>query len=468
MKIVSLLILNIVLLTGSNMFGQCKSWVDSDRQSDAENAHSIYRQALKMKTMDIAFENWQIAYDLAPAADGKRDIHYIDGVEFYKEKWKQSQNPEEKKAFADKMISFYDEAINCYISGGITVKEGTEEALNKKLGFLYGRKAYDMFYYVNAPYVQTIEALDQCIKYAGDHAEYIIMDIYPKIMVYQFKNALMTKEKVNSVYKSLKQIAEYNIANNEQYSEGYQQAQANMNYTLTEIEKEAFDCEYFKDKYLPEYEDNKEDPQVLKYVLYVLKTQGCGEDSIVKAMDEEWKKYAAAENERIQAEFDANNPGSMAKKLYDDGKFSESISKYRQAISETDDAKQKATYLFAIASIQFRKLNQYSEARKTAYDAAKMRPNWGRPYLLIGDMYGKTARSCGDAWNQRLAILAAIDKYAYARSIDDGVAGEASSRIGAYSRSLPDAAEGHMRGVKEGQTQTVGCWIGETVKLRFN
>ncbi|MBK8079738.1 MAG: hypothetical protein IPK25_05290 [Saprospiraceae bacterium] len=154
--------------------------------------------------------------------------------------------------------------------------------------------------------------------------------------------------------------------------------------------------------------------------------------------------------------------------MYDDGKYSESIKQYRVAINETNDAEQKGTYLFAIASIQFRKLSQYSEARKTAYDAAKMRPGWGRPYILIGDMYGKTARSCGDAWNQRLAILAAIDKYAYARSIDGSVASEASSRIGSYSRSLPDRQEGFMRGVKEGQTENVGCWIGESVRLRFN
>ncbi|MFZ1703886.1 MAG: hypothetical protein WAT79_06040 [Saprospiraceae bacterium] len=469
MKIVNILILNLMFLFGQNLQSQCQTWIGLDRQSDAENAHSIYRQALKMKSNDIAFENWEIAYSLAPAADGKRDVHYTDGVEFYKQKWTNSQDPTEKAAFAAKMVQFYREAIECYVSGVIQTKEGTEAAKNLKIGYLYGRLAYDMYYYVNAPYVETIEALDNCIKYSGDHAEYIIMDIYPKIMVYQFNNGYMPKEKVISVYTSLKQIAEYNISNNEKYSEGYQQAQANMNYTLTEIEKDVFDCEYFKDKYIPEFEDNKEDPQVLKYVLFTLKTQGCSEnDPDIIPIEEEWKKYAAAENERIQAEFDANNPAAVAKKLHDEGKYGESISKYRQAINEADTDAKKGTYLLAISSIQFRKLNQYSEARKTAYEAAKFRPNWGRPYILIGDMYGKTARSCGDAWNQRLAILAAIDKYSYARSIDGNVSGEAGSRISAYSKSLPDKAEGHMRGVAEGSTETVGCWIGESVRIRFN
>lgn len=468
MKIVQFFSVCLFMLTGFSMNSQCSTWINADRQTDAENAHSIYRQALKMKNMDIAFENWQIAYSLAPAADGRRDVHFMDGVEFYKQKWTQSQDVNEKTAYAEKIKNFYRDAIECYKNGAIQTKEGTPESTKIKLGYLYGRKAYDMYYYVNSPYAETTDALDSCIFYSGDNAEYTILDIYPKIMVYQFKNGFMSKDKVVSAYNSLKQIAEHNIANNETYSEGYQQAQANMNYTLTEIEKDVFDCEYFKDKYLPEYEDNKDNPDVLKYVLFVLKTQGCEKDSAVIALEEDWKKYASAENERIKSEFDANNPGSIAKKLYDDGKYSESIKQYRVAINETNDAEQKGTYLFAIASIQFRKLSQYSEARKTAYDAAKMRPGWGRPYILIGDMYGKTARSCGDAWNQRLAILAAIDKYAYARSIDGSVASEASSRIGSYSRSLPDRQEGFMRGVKEGQTENVGCWIGESVRLRFN
>ncbi|MBK8079736.1 MAG: hypothetical protein IPK25_05280 [Saprospiraceae bacterium] len=88
------------------MNSQCSTWINADRQTDAENAHSIYRQALKMKNMDIAFENWQIAYSIAPAADGRRDVHFMDGVEFYKQKWTQSQDVNEKTAYAEKIKNF--------------------------------------------------------------------------------------------------------------------------------------------------------------------------------------------------------------------------------------------------------------------------------------------------------------------------------------------------------------------------
>ena len=87
--------------------------------------------------------------------------------------------------------------------------------------------------------------------------------------------------------------------------------------------------------------------------------------------------------------------------------------------------------------------------------------------MLIGDMYGSSARSCGDSWNQRLAILAAMEKYRYAKSIDSEVADDANSRLSKYAASMPSIEDGFQRGIKEGQTVTVGCWIGESVKVRY-
>jgi hypothetical protein len=66
-----------------------------------------------------------------------------------------------------------------------------------------------------------------------------------------------------------------------------------------------------------------------------------------------------------------------------------------------------------------------------------------------------------------MAVLAAIDKYSYARSIDSEVSEEASKKIGRYAAHKPEKEEGFMRKMKEGQKVKVGCWIGETVSVRF-
>lgn len=461
------LLIALITLSVTTMGAQCENWVGKPIQTDAENAHSIYRQSLKVDDYKTAFENWKIAYKLAPAADGKRDYHYTDGIILYKHLLKSATDEKTKTEYYNKIMELYDQAIECYKAKAITTRNNTEEEAKWRVGYLYGRKASDMFYLINAPYADVIKAMDNSIEYAGDKTEYIIFDPYARITVWEFKEGRMKKEKAVAIYKRLHEIAEYNIANNEALSEGYQQAAANMDGTFAQIENEIFDCDYFKEKLIPEYEENSDDPQVLKRVLATLKSQGCtSDDPDIKKLDLEWKKYATEENARLQAEFEANNPAAGARVAYDAGRYQEAITKYKEAIADATDDDNKATMMFAIASIEFRKLNLYSQARNTAYSATKYKSGWGRPYMLIGDMYAKTARSCGDSFNQRLCILAAMDKYNQAKSIDGSLTSEANDKLAHFYSSVPDKSEAFMRGYTEGQSLSCGCWIGETVKLR--
>lgn len=448
---------------------QCDTWNNSSQKDDAEGAHTIYRQALKNKEFDLAMENWQKAYKIAPAADGKRDYHFTDGVTLYVEKAKGEADKAKKQEYIDKIMQLHNDGISC-LGTAIKLKcDGQPDCYTKRIGYLKGRLAYDMFYSLNMPYSKNLEQLKGAVENSGMDTEYIVFDPYATIAVYQFQNGKMSKEDARDVYEKLNKIADHNIAKDDNLSSYYQQAKDLMNSKFSKIERDIFDCEFFKKKLKPEYDADPNNPDVIKKVLGTLKGQGCEPgDPMYDELDAKWKKYAAAENAKIQAEFEANNPAIAAKKAYDSGDFQGAINKYQEAIDAETDPSKKAGYMFSKASIEFRKLKQYSKARQTAREAAKLRPNWGRPFMLIGDMYGSSARSCGDAWNQRLAILAAMDKYSYAKSIDPSVADEANSRLSKYRGSMPDQSEGFMRGVKKGQTVKVGCWIGENVKVRFN
>jgi len=201
-----------------------------------------------------------------------------------------------------------------------------------------------------------------------------------------------------------------------------------------------------------------------------LKLRACptdDSDPFMLELKETYETWAAEDKAKKIAEFEANNPALLANKAYKAGNFQEALNKYQEAIgSETDNAK-KAQYHFSRASIMFRKLKQYNEARKEARQAIQLNPNYGNPYSLIGDMYATTARSCGDSWNQRLAILAAVDKYNKAASLDPSIADRAKEKASRYRSSFPPKEEGFLRGVKQGTTQKVGCWIGESVKVRY-
>ncbi len=449
---------------------QFQSWVGQSFEEEATDVHSIYRQALKAEDWGVAFENWQKAYEFAPLADGKRDYHFIDGVKLYIHKFKNEADSEKKKEYVANINRLYAEAIQAYEQKAIRPSSCANDnaCYQKKIGYVLNRKAYDMFYSLNSNYSENLAVYDQALAKGGNDIEYTVFDPLATIVVYQFQKGKLTKEQAVEYHSKLSAIAEYNLANHQTLGSYYNQAWQAAKSKFGPIEADIFDCDYFKPKYKEMYDGNPEDMDQLKNLVALLKKRNCDpSDALLVELEGKWQEYAATTNAARQAEFEANNPSFLAKKAYDAGNFKEAVNRYDEAIEMETDIDKKASYLFSKASIQFRKLKQYSSARATAYEAAKVKPNYGRPYMLIGDMYGASARNCGDDWNQRLAIIAAIDKYNYAKSIDPEVASEASERVRKYNASLPDKSEGHMRSVKKGAKEKVGCWIGETVSIRF-
>lgn len=452
-QVLAAMLVGVAMMLSVTSFAQCETWVDSPTKDQAEEAHVLYRQFIKAEQFEEAFPYWQKAFELAPAADGQRSFHYSDGRKIYKNKLKKATDEAEKKELKETILGLYDKQIECYPD---------EKA------FLLGRKGFDMFYEMNSLYSKNLAVLEEAIEVGGNDMEYLVLDPTARIVVYQFKNDLLDKEKARALNVRMNEIAEYNVENNEKYGEQWKTAQEAMNGIFVEVEDQIFDCDYFKDKLLPKYEANPDDLEIIKYVYNKLKTQNCpAEDPKMIELKSKYESMAAAINAAKQAEFEANNPGVMANKLYKQGDYAGAIAKYKEAIANETDASKQAGYYFSIASIQFRKMKSYSAARESARKAASLRPGWGNPYMLIGDMYATSSRSCGDSWQQRLAVLAAMEKYAYAKSIDPEVAADADESRKRYYGSLPNKEEGFMRKVKEGQSVKVKCWIGEKVKVRY-
>lgn len=450
---------------------QCDTWVDKSNQDEIMEWHTVYRQAIKDKDFKFAEEYWQKVFDVAPAADGKRSVHFLDGIEIFKNKLKTETDAAKKEEYKQKIIQLYDDVIACYKNKTISIK-GCEKdddfCYTRQVGMLEGRKGYDMYYTLNSPYEENIKALFNAIDFSGNEVEYVVFTPLSNITVYQYEKGKLSKEKTREIYENMDNLLDLKIDENGQYVQYFKDAKVTMENTFKKIEGEIFDCEYFKVKLRPDYEADPDNPELIKYVAAMLKKQGCPEDDPFYAeVATKWSKYAAAENAKMMAEYEAKNPSVKAKRLYDEGKFSDAVAKYKEAIDQETDDQKKAGYYFSLASIQFRKLNQYNSARTSARKAAELRSDWGRPYLLIGDMYAKSSRSCGDEWGQRLAILAAIDKYSYAKSIDASVTDEANKKINIYSKSKPTQDMGFMRGKKKGDTVKVGCWINENVRISY-
>ncbi|MCB0638993.1 MAG: hypothetical protein KDC54_20330, partial [Lewinella sp.] len=445
---------------------QCDNWNNSPQKEEAENAHVIYRPYVKDKTaqdvaalsesdFQIAFTNWQKAYEIAPTADGQRPTHFIDGRIFYQALILKTEDEAKKQEYAANVVRLYDEEMECFPDNR---------------AFLLGRKAFDMFYSPGFGYsIETLDVLRESIEANGLESEYIVLAPLGELLRYLYTSEQISKEDVQDLYNQGVEIADHNIGNGHTYQSYYESGKANMVSSMAEIESEVFDCGYFKDNLLPKFEENKEDWEVVSYIWRKLIDQGCEEAdpdlAMLKSTYEEMYAAIKAEEERIRRE---NDPCFDGVKLQEEGNYQRALVRYRECLETNEDPEARAQVLYAMAFIQTWKTGQLGEARRNALQAAELKSGWGKPFILIGDIYAKLgASSSCDDWNSRLAVLAAIDKYRYAKSIDGSVTDEANTRIANYNGSLPEQQEGFMRGISAGQRVSVGCGIGETVTVRF-
>ena len=157
--------------------------------------------------------------------------------------------------------------------------------------------------------------------------------------------------------------------------------------------------------------------------------------------------------------------GNLTLKKYatnkSDEDFSATVGYFKEAVklSETHEQQADANYMLAIA---YQLKGSLSEARAAAYEALKARPNMGKAYILIGDLY---SRGCsGDNEVPGAYAWAAADKYAKAAAVDPSCANDANNHRAKLR--YPSKDELFKRGLKSGDSVHVGCWIQENTTVR--
>ena len=112
----------------------------------------------------------------------------------------------------------------------------------------------------------------------------------------------------------------------------------------------------------------------------------------------------------------------------------------------------------------------YAASRSAAYEAAKLDPTKGEPYMIIASLYAETAGSCCGSGPvmSRVAYWAAVDKAIRAKNVEDTpeMVERANKFINTYSRHFPSQTDAFMENIIDGNSFTVGGWIGETTTVR--
>jgi tetratricopeptide (TPR) repeat protein len=152
--------------------------------------------------------------------------------------------------------------------------------------------------------------------------------------------------------------------------------------------------------------------------------------------------------------------------LMKNGETSKAMDYFNQAVDQEEDSYKKAGYLLKVAQILSKK-GRKSEARKYANRAISYAPTMGRAYLIIAGMYASSANSCGtDVVSKRMVYVAALNKAIKAKSVDPSISRLANRYIKSYTHNLPSKKDLFVAGINAGDTHKIGCWIGETVRVR--
>jgi tetratricopeptide (TPR) repeat protein len=216
-------------------------------------------------------------------------------------------------------------------------------------------------------------------------------------------------------------------------------------------------CDVLVPLYKRDFEVNKTNAVWLKRSVSRMFNKGCQSDPLFETLV---RAYAEASPSPEAYSFvstvldnngDAKGAAEMKQKAFD---------------IETDPLK-KAKYKLKFAQAA-KSRGQLARARGLARQALKFNPNLGKAYLLIGRLYQSSVKgsTCGKGeFEKRMIYAAALKQAQRASAVDPSISSVARKYIASYRANLPSKKVIFTANRKIGETYSIKCWIGETVKV---
>jgi len=431
------------------MWGKEKFGADSIR---AIEKYVPFKDEYKAKNYDKAYGYWSIMFKEFPIFHSSV---YSGGVKIIKTKIKATEDSLTRSLWNDTLLCIYDQAIVFY---------------PKNKGYYLGKKAIDFYdLYLKDADLNTEESkvlmaenysmLMESIELNGTKSNPKAFFYAMKLTHFQFKLKILDTAVVVDNYMNFSSVLDVIIkAQDDPKRRKNVETIANIVDQIFFSLKDVSSCEVMIGAFEPQFEATPENPDLLKKILGVLAKKSCTDSDL-------FEKSAVA---LYEVEPSPESAARLAG-LYITKKDYENASLYYDKAIETETVDTvKAMYCFEAAKVA-KELRQFSKSRNYCYQSTSLKPGFGKPYLLVASLYGNSAGSCGtDAVEVGLVYCLAVDKCIKAKSIDPGIAKEANSLIGTYSARYPKFADAfqHNPPINEGQSFTIGCWIGETTTVR--
>ncbi|MCF8237496.1 MAG: tetratricopeptide repeat protein [Saprospiraceae bacterium] len=426
----------------------CTTFSTSEYPEDALNEHVIYRGFLRENDFDSAWPHWQRAFQLAPAADGKRSTQYTDGVKFYKHFFNTAKDSVVQAEYVQKIRDLYRDAAICYPNDY----------------FLNGLLAFDL-YYTFRSYSSDEEIYSlfkSTIDQDGLKTPAFVLNPFTDVLIARFNRNEVSVKEAQHYQDQVRKILAHGLTDSKE-KENFSIVKSYAPVRLEEFEtiEDFYPTQYYVDRYYPDYLADSTNCDVAETVYSRLR----------------WGKLNPNDARLVRmgifiknkcTEADQTSTGRKAFDALQEGRYREAVDLFEKASAESGDNSKKAQYQLVIAKVYYSHLKNFNKSRQYALASAKLDPNNGEPYILIGKLYASSGPICGPGrgWDSQIVTWPAIDKWQVARNIDPSVAAEATRLINQYSAYMPNVEDIFQRNLKEGQSFYVGCWIQESTTIR--
>lgn len=373
---------------------------------------------------------------------------YVDGVRMVDFRIKKAKDPELKSSLIDTLMQIYDQRIK-YFPLHYRTKQ-------PQVGNILGRKGVDLYEHRPEDYVRVNEILKESIDLDKEDASGPVFVYYfrtlTKMAMKGDTDTLAVVEAYDRISDYLDQnIRKYAEKGNEKEVEEYLNIQGNIENTFEPFAQCADLVRIYKQKY--DLDPNNID--LLKKIVKLLDKKSCIEDPL----------YFDATVSLYKLDPSPESAYLIGKMMLNQKRYTEAIP-YMEDATKMENTEKVDDALIFLAQT-YRAIDNFPMARKYALEAAKVNPDWGKPYAFIGDLYVISASKCGDNdLTKKVAYWAAVDKYNKAKAVEPELTSEMNELIRRYSPYFPPAEVLFFYNLEEGDTYEVGCWINETTIIR--
>lgn len=462
----------IGLLWGNVLCAQCNSWeAHPNSIAVAKEKHQMYRTLFRSQKYETAFPIWRALFQSVKAPKEAPSRHFKDGIKMYRELAKKENDKERKALLVDTIVDLYQQLEHCV--GKNTIDKAW-------LGF--------SLYALRSQPILAMEAFQEALDLGKNSTPNMVIVPVAQLAVYlyQQKHPRITKAYLTNLYYQLEELVNYNRQHNKEkgliYQKKWEKAKEEFLKRQNDLDG-IWGCDFFEKKWKSVYTVDSNQLEQNKTILKILK-QKCGTSSLfyqrVEAHQtflllntckgipiDELSIYQQAICREKQADVFLKKGDTLQSEKY----LSNAYELYHKAleVDVTMDEEEKGTLYYRLAYQYFLEKN-YIKSRQFCRQAARYRPDWGEPYLLVGNMYIGSIKKCKTEklknLNGKVVIWAALDEWKKAKQVDPSVASRATQNIKTYTKYLPLVEEVFQADLEIGAVYEVGCWIKQKTTVQ--